>query len=137
MIIMVHKEIKEEEKEYLALEESIRDTTIKSLRSYLVCIEQMAEEDREFARKETTLTRQLIKELEDLTYCVVRPTTITEAKFEISKMTGAPENIIEVEIDHATPSYTQYSLRNRFDVYEKATNKARVADFYRFPSRKF
>lgn len=70
------------------------------------------------------------------TECVVRPTTISEAKSEIAKRTGAPEKIIEIEIDHATQEYTQYSLVNRFEVYEQAKNKNRVADFYRFPSRK-
>lgn len=69
------------------------------------------------------------------TDCIVRPTTIASAKTEISRRTGAPEEIIEVEIDHATPEYTQYSLKNRFEVYENATNKNRVADFYRFASR--
>lgn len=34
--------------------------------------------------------------------CVIRPTTIAQAKREISKRTGAPEKIIEIEIDHAT-----------------------------------
>ena len=67
--------------------------------------------------------------------CVVRPTTIAQAKREISKRTGSPEKIIEIEIDHATPEYTQYSLVNRIEVYDNATNKNRVADFYRFPSR--
>lgn len=69
------------------------------------------------------------------TDCIVRPTTIATAKREISRRTGAPEEKIEVEIDHATPEYTQYSLKNRFEVYENATNKNRVADFYRFASR--
>lgn len=72
----------------------------------------------------------------DNTDCVVRPTTIVQAKREISKRTGAPEEIIEIEIDHATPEYTQYSLKNRFEVFDNATNKNRVADYYRFPSRK-
>lgn len=67
--------------------------------------------------------------------CVVRPTTIEIAKRDISRMTGAPEEIIEIEIDRATPEYTQYSLKNRFVVYEKAKNKNRVSDFYRFASR--
>lgn len=67
--------------------------------------------------------------------CVVRPATIEQAKREISRRTGAPEEIIEIEIDHATQEYTQYSLKNRFEVYENAENKNRVADFYRFPSR--
>jgi len=69
------------------------------------------------------------------TECVVRPTTIAEAKREIAKRTGAPENIIEVEIDHATPEYTQYTLVNRIEVHDNAKNKNRVADYYRLPSR--
>ena len=67
--------------------------------------------------------------------CIVRPTTIEIAKREISRRTGVPEEIIEIEIDHATPEYTQYSLKNRFVVYEKSKNKNRVSDFYRFASR--
>lgn len=69
------------------------------------------------------------------TECVVRPTTIAHAKIEIAKRTGAPEKIIDIEIDHATPEYTQYSLVNRIEVHDAAKNKNRVADYYRFPSR--
>lgn len=67
--------------------------------------------------------------------CVVRPTRISTAKIEIARRTGVPEEIIEIEIDHATPEYTQYSLKNRLEVYERAIFKNRVADFYRFTSR--
>ncbi len=70
------------------------------------------------------------------TECIVRPTTIAQAKREIAKKTGAPEKIIEIEIDHATQEYTQYSLVNRIEVHDAAKNKNRVADYYRFESRK-
>lgn len=123
------------EEDYLKLKEKTRDNIIKSLKLYIICVEEMAEEDREFAKKEIASIRQLIKELEELTYVVIRPTTISQAKLEISNITGAPANIIEIEIDHATPIYTQYSLLNRFEVYDNATHKERVADFYRFPTR--
>lgn len=69
------------------------------------------------------------------TSCIVRSATIAQAKRDISQRTGSPEEIIDIEIDHSTPEYTQYSLKNRFEVYENATNKHRVVDFYRFPSR--
>lgn len=68
--------------------------------------------------------------------CFVRPTTVAQAKREISKRTGAPEKIIDIEIDHVTPEYTQYILLNRIEVHDAAKNKSRVADFYRLPSRK-
>jgi hypothetical protein len=58
----------------------------------------------------------------------------TSQKRDISE-NWTPEDVIDIEIDHATPEYTQYSLKNRFEVYENAKNKNIVADFYRFPSR--
>ena len=90
-----------------------------------------------FTKGEITSVQDTIQKLRTLTYCVIRPATISQAKREIAQKTGAPENIIEVEIDHATPVYTQYSLGNRSEVYDKAKHKDKVADYYRFPSRTF
>lgn len=90
-----------------------------------------------FTKGEIASVQDIIQKLRTLTYCVIRPATISQAKREIAQKTGAPESIIDVEIDHATPIYTQYSLRNRFEVYDKATYKDKVADYYRFPSRTF
>ena len=90
-----------------------------------------------FTKGEITSVQDTIQKLRTLTYCVIRPATISQAKREIAQKTGAPESIIDVEIDHATPVYTQYSLGNRFEVYEKAKHKDKVVDYYRFPSRTF
>lgn len=90
-----------------------------------------------FTKGEIASVQDTIQTLRTLTYCVIRPATISHAKREIAQKTGAPENIIEVEIDHATPVYTQYSLGNRSEVYDKAKHKDKVADYYRFPSRTF
>lgn len=90
-----------------------------------------------FTKGEIASVQDTIQTLRTLTYCVIRPATISQAKREIAQKTGAPENIIEVEIDHATPVYTQYSLGNRLEVYEKAKHKDKVTDYYRFQSRTF
>lgn len=90
-----------------------------------------------FTKGEMTCVQDTIQTLRTLTYCVIRPATISQAKREIAQKTGAPENIIDVEIDHATPVYTQYSLGNRTEVYDKAKHKDKVTDYYRFPSRTF
>lgn len=90
-----------------------------------------------FTKGEIVSVQDAIQTLRTLIYCVIRPTTISQAKREIAQKTGAPESIIDVEIDHATPVYTQYSLGNRFEVYQKAKHKDKVADYYRFPSRTF
>lgn len=91
----------------------------------------------EIIKNEIINVQDMTQKLRTLTYCVLRPTTISQAKWEISQKTGAPENIIDIEIDYVTPIYTQYSLGNRLEVYENATNKDKVADYYRFPSRTF
>lgn len=90
-----------------------------------------------FTKGEIVSVQDTIQKLRTLTYCVIRPATISQAKREIAQKTGVPENIIEVEIDHATPVYTQYSLGNRSEVYDKAKHKDKVTDYYRFPSRTF
>lgn len=90
-----------------------------------------------FTNGEIASVQDAIQTLRTLTYCVIRPATISQAKREIAKKTGAPESIIDIEIDHATPVYTQYSLGNRFEIYEKAIHKDKVTDYYRFPSRTF
>lgn len=90
-----------------------------------------------FTKGEIISVQDTIQKLRTLTYCVIRPATISQAKREIAQKTGAPENIIDIEIDHATPVYTQYSLGNRSEVHDKAIHKDKVTDYYRFPSRTF
>lgn len=66
---------------------------------------------------------------------IIVPITLPEARKNISDIVGVPENAIDIDIDHVTPIYTQFSLKNSEKILDIATNKDRVGEFYRFENK--
>ncbi len=66
---------------------------------------------------------------------IIVPITLTEARKNISEMIGAPENVIDIDIDYVTPIYTQFSLKNSEKISDIATNKDRIGEYYRFENK--